>query len=245
MPISSGDTTIRRIIRSGVPLFDDWLAGVREGGAHLLTGGPGSGKSSITLHFAHAGLRRGEQVAMLVHAREDDVKAHAAHLGLDLNESLRDGRLLLLRYRQGFVHTAAHVASPEQVVADLDRMITPHHPARLIIDGFSPFIAGAAPAGPMIAALVAFLERSTATTLLTFPEDLRSGYDRSLEPLMQGAAAVIRLVSEDGGIRRAELVNLRHTPPGSTTTRFIIRERVGIVAEHVVRSGERQALRMP
>src|SRR5262245_61137538 len=159
----------REILRSGVALLDDWLAGVRDGGVHLLTGGPGSGKSTLALLFADAGLRGGESVALLVHSRADDVKAHARHLGIDLKTPLRRGRLLLLRYRSDFVHAATHAVSSEQVVADLDRIITAHRPTRIVIDTFSPFVALAPPVAPAVAALTELLERTGATSFLTFP----------------------------------------------------------------------------
>jgi KaiC/GvpD/RAD55 family RecA-like ATPase len=242
---STGDRTIRGIIRSGVALLDDWLTGVRDGGLHLLTGGPGSGKSTIALHFADAGLCRGERVAMLVHAHADDVKAHARYLGVDLETPLRDGRLLLLRYRSDFVHRANHSASADQTVADLARVVLPHAPTRIVIDTFSPFVmSGAPPVGPVVAALADLLERSGSSSLLTFPEELSAGYDRNLEPLVQSTAAVIRLVREDADVRRAELVSLRYPAPSAATRRFVIRAGSGVVAEHAVRA-ERLTLRVP
>ena len=105
-------------------------------------------------------------------------------------------------------------------------------------------MSGASPLAPIVAALAAFLEQSGSTSLLTFPEELSAGYDRSLEPLVQASSAIIRLASEDAGVRRAELLNLRYPPPASATARFIIRAGVGIVGEHAVRA-ERLTLRVP
>ena len=236
---------MRGIIPSGVALLDDWLSGVRAGATHLLTGGSGSGKSAVALSFADAALRRDEPVALLVDACADDVKRHAAFLGVDLDTPLRDGRLLLLRYRADFVSRQTYSATPTDVVNDLEHIIAAQSPACIVIDSFVPFVSGPAPVGQWIVALVAFLERSAATKLLTFPEDLSSGYDRTLEPLVQSAAAVIRLRHAGAGLRHAELVNLRDAPPRATTVQFVVRERVGIVAEHAVRGGERLTLRVP
>jgi KaiC/GvpD/RAD55 family RecA-like ATPase len=235
---------IRGIVPSGVALLDDWLSGVREGGAHLLTGGSGCGKSTIALHFADAGLRRGESVVMLVHARADDVKAHARYLGIRLDAPLRDGRLILLRFRSDFVQRAAHAMSPEQVVSDLERMVAPHEPSRLVIDTMSPFLSAGPPVGLVIGALAGFLERIGSNAVVTFPEDVAANYDRTLEPLVQTAAAVIRLTREDANVRRAELVNVRYPVPATSAIRFVIRRDVGIVTEHPVR-GDRVSLRMP
>jgi KaiC/GvpD/RAD55 family RecA-like ATPase len=209
----------------------------------MLTGGPGCGKSTLALHFADAGLRLGESVVMLVHARADHVKTHAAYLGIDLETPLRDGKLLLVRYRSDFARRAAHAVSPEQVVADLERIIGPQRPARIIIDTFSPFVTGPPPLTPVVAALVEVLERFDVTSLLTFPEDLAAGYDRSLEPLVESAAAVIRLAHDQGELRRAELLSIRYPAPSTASRSFVIRQGVGIVAEQTVRP-ERLTLRV-
>lgn len=234
---------ISAIIRSGLALFDDWLTGVREGSAHLLTGGPGTGKSTIALHFAATALERGQRVAMVVSARASDVKSHARYMGVDLDTPLRDGRLLLLRYRADLVHTATHAVSPSQAVAELDGLVTRHAPARIVIDGLAPIVSRPAPLAA-VSSLAALLERGSATSLLTFSEDLSDGYDRGVEPIVQASAFVVRLATEADGVRRAELVNLRYPAPLMSATRFIIRPGVGVVGEHAVRA-ERVSLRIP
>lgn len=234
------------IISSGVPLLDGWLSdgGVRAGATTVLTGGSGTGKSTLALDFVDAALKRDEAVAMLVHARADDVKRHATFLGIDLETPLRDGRLLLLRYRPGVLIRAAQTGVSEQIIGDLERQVEPHGAARLVIDSFAPLVCGS-PATTAAAALADFLEQSEATKVLTFPEDLTEGYDRALEPIVQGASAIIRLQHDHHGVRRAELVNLRDCPPRTASMRFSVREGLGVVAEKIVRSGERVALRMP
>ena len=225
----------RGIIPSGVALLDDWLPGVREGGTHLVTGGAGSGKSSLALHFADAGVRRGQSVVMLVNGRADDVKSHARFLGLELDAPLRDGRLILLRYRSDLGHRAAQAVSPDQMVSELGRIISPHRPARLVIDTLSPLVTAGLTVGLVMVALADLLERTGSTALLTFPEDLAAGYDRNLEPLVQSAAAVIRLAREDANIHRAELVNIRYSAPSTSLVRFVVRRDVGIVTDHPIR----------
>jgi KaiC/GvpD/RAD55 family RecA-like ATPase len=243
-PVQSESSVIPGIIPSGIALLDDWIGGVRDAGSHLLTGGSGSGKSSIALQFADAGLRKGEPVAMLVNSRVDDIKSHARFLGVNLTAPLRDGRLVLLRYRPDFVHRAQHAVSSEQVIADLARFVAPLSPSRIVIDSIAPFFNASGSVRSMALALAEWLERIGGSSLLTFPEDLAEDYDRGLEPLVQGAAAVIRLAREDAEIRRAELVNLRYPAPSMAIRRFVIRERMGIVAEHAIR-GERLSLRAP
>jgi KaiC/GvpD/RAD55 family RecA-like ATPase len=181
---------------------------------------------------------------MLTHACAGDLSTHARSLGLKLDAPLRDGRLVLLKYRPDVVHNAALAVSSNQAVADLERLIAAHGSSRVIVDTIAPFLAGDPPVGGVVAAIAEMLERVASTSVLTFSEDLATSYDRSLEPLVQRASGVIRLVREDANIRRAELVNIRYTPPPSAAVRFVIRRDVGIVAEHPVRA-ERVALRVP
>jgi KaiC/GvpD/RAD55 family RecA-like ATPase len=202
----------------------------------VITGGPGCGKSTLALHFADAGLQLGESVVMLVSGRADDLKSHAAYLGIDLETPLRTRKLTLFRYRSEFTRRAAQAPSPEHVVTNLGRIISPHRPARIIIDTFSPFVIGAQPVAPVVAALAALLERFDVTSMLTFPEDLASSYDRSLVPIVENAAAVIRLAHDDGQMRRAELLSIRYPAPASPAVSFLIRRGVGIVAEETVRA---------
>jgi circadian clock protein KaiC len=235
-------SAISGIIPSGIALLDDWISGVRDVGTHVLTGGSGSGKSAIAIHFVDAALKRGEPAAMLVTARSDDVRSHARFLGVNLDPPLRDGRLLLLRYRSDFVQRATHAASSEQVVGDLASLLAPHSPARIVIDSVAPFLGRAAVAHSIAVELAAWFDRIGSSTLLTFPEDLSAGYDRNLEPIVQAASAVIRLAREDADVRRAELVNLRYAAPAAAIRRFVIREDAGVVAERPVRD-ERLTLR--
>jgi KaiC/GvpD/RAD55 family RecA-like ATPase len=171
----------------------DRLAWLVAGRTHVLVGGPGTGKTELCLRFIGSGLAAQERAAMVVLSRGSDVKAHASRLGIDLDGALRDGRLILLRYRADFADRLSRAPSPRAVVDDLDRLITPLHPSRIVIDSFGPLLADGPAGGAAIAALSTFLDRSAATALLTYPEDVRYGYDRRREPLLQGAAAVLRL----------------------------------------------------
>jgi len=197
----------------------------------------------MAFEFADAGLRRGESVAMLVHSRADDVLSHARYIGVDLRKPIRDGRLLLVRYRPEFLERASHGA-PDDVIADLERLVSSHRPRRIVIDTFSPLVSGGPPVVGAATALAQLLERTGTASLLTFPEELAEGYDRSLEPIVQSAAVVIRLVREDADVRRAELLSARAPSPEVATKRFVIREGRGIVPEHAIRA-ERLTLRAP
>ena len=214
------------MIRSGIAPIDDLLGGFRPGGTYLLTGGTGSGKSICCLQFANAGLRRGERVAMLVFGRSDDVRARASFLGIDLSAALREGRLLLLRYRSDFARRVANAVSADRVLEDLQRIMGSHRAKRIVLDSFAPLLDDGSPIAA--ASLAEFLERSGSTALLTHAGDLRLGYDRRLEPIVQAAAGVLRLAHDEHGIHRVEALSLRHAAVRAGTASFVIRPREGV-----------------
>ena len=171
----------------------DPLERLVPGRIHVLVGGPGTGKTACCLRFLAAGLVAGERAAMLLMTRGSDLKAHARQIGIELDDALRFERLVLLRYRPDFGERCARTTSPVHAVEELERMLSAVHPSRIAIDSFAPMLGDPAAGGHAIAALVAYLERSGATSLLTYPEDVSAGYDRRLEPVMQNAAAIFRL----------------------------------------------------
>lgn len=178
--------------RSSLPSHDP-LERLVAGRIHVLVGGPGTGKTALCLRFLAAGLDAGEHAAMLIMTRGTDVKAHARRLGIALDDALRLERLLLLRYLPDFGERRARAASPIRAVEELERLFSSVHPSRIVIDSFAPLLGDEAGGGHAVAALAGYLERSGATSLLTYPEDVSAGYDRRLEPVMQSAAAILRL----------------------------------------------------
>jgi len=171
----------------------DPLERLVPGRAHVLVGGPGTGKTALCLRFIAAGLVARERTAMVVLSRGSDVKAQAKRLGFDLEDALRFEKLILLRYHVEFGERLAQAAPARRVIDDLERLLGPVQPSRIVIDSFAPLLADGPAGGSIIAALSAYLERSGATSILTYPEDLSSGYDRRLEPLLQNAAAILRM----------------------------------------------------
>lgn len=174
-------------------LSHDPLTRFVPGRAHVLFGGPGAGKTALCLRFIAAGLAAGERAAMLVVGRGPDLKSHARALGFDLDDALRFERLTLLRYRAEFADRVSQAPAPRDVIAALERSFGEIPPSRIVIDSFAPLLADGSAGASIIEGLSAYLERTGATTLLTYPEDLSAGYDRRLEPLLQSAAAILRL----------------------------------------------------
>lgn len=200
------------MIHSGIAPLDQQLGGVVPGRLHLLTGGPGTGKTTACLHFLNAGLRKGEHVALLTFDRLADLTSHARCNGLDFGPPLLTSRLVLLRFRSEFASLLACAALPDRVIDDFRRLISAVQPARLVIDPLTPFLAYGSASGAALAALGQLLDGLGVTAILTYPADVSSGYDARLDPIVQRAAAIVHISRDDDGTSRMQIVQSRSRP---------------------------------
>ena len=189
--------------------IDDAVDNTQSGCTYVLTGGAGSGKTECALRFAEAGLRKAECVAMVVHATGAELSAQADYLGIDLDRPVSEGRLLILRYRSDFARRLAHSGAAEEPLQDLRRLLLQHRPHRIVIDTFAPILEDGSASPVAAESLGELLALSRCTALLTYSSELGASYDRRLEPLLQRTAGVFRLVRDDRGAPRLEIVTLR------------------------------------
>jgi KaiC/GvpD/RAD55 family RecA-like ATPase len=194
---------------SGIPPIDKQLGGLYPGRLHLLTGGPGTGKTTACLQFLHAGLRKGEPVGLLTLDRTSDLVSHARSIGLDLETPLRDGQLLLLRFRSAFNSLVERSGSPDQMIDDFCQLIAEIHPTRVVVDPLTPFLGERSASGAALAALAKVLEELGLTTVLTYPGDVSAGYDARLNSVVQRAAAIVHFARRDAGSDRVQIVQAR------------------------------------
>ena len=210
------------MIRSGIVLIDELCGGLRPRSSYLLTGGAGAGKTTCALQFVSQALDRGEVALMLTHASRAELLARANVLGIDLLDALRAERVVALRYRSDFVRRIAQAGTTERVLDEIRGLVAKHRPRRVVIDTFAPFLDDPSPSPLAASALVELLERSHATALLTYADDLADRYDRRVEPIVQHAAGVFRLRHDATGQRQMHVVSLREpSPPGAIGSRPI------------------------
>lgn len=205
------------MIRSGIVPIDELCEGFRPRATYVITGGAGAGKTAYALQFLDQGTRSGERVLMLTHASRDRLLAQAEPLGIDLRLALREERAIVLRYRPDFALRVARAGTAARAVEELRRLITEFRPRRIVLDTFAPLLDDGSSSAIPATMLVDLLERSQATVLLTYSDDLGARYDRRLEPLVQAAAGVFCLTRDSGGMRWVEVLALRHPQPGGAT----------------------------
>ena len=216
------------MIRSGITPIDAQSGGFKRGRIHLLTGGPGTGKTTACLQFLNEGLKQGDRVALLTAERLDDVSSHARSIGLDLETAVRDGHALLLNYRSEFARHLAWSGLPDVVVTDFRRLLSDVRPVRLVIDPITPFLNAGSVAGPVLAALTTTIEDLAATTIVTFPGNVSAGYDLRLESIAQCAALIVELSHGDAGVYRMRTLQARSLSAPSAPTEFVFRTGIGL-----------------
>ncbi len=223
----SGETL--HVTRSGVVPIDERLGGLTSAKPHLITGTTGSGKTALCVAFVGAALEKGDSAVMLTEDDPQDLVAQAADLGIDLRRAAAGGRFTMLRYQRDFVTRLGRTLSAASPFDELARMIGPEAPKRLVIDSVTPFLEGDTALGGGVAALTDFMERTRATTLLTYRGDLRDQHDRRLDPLVRACAAILHLSAYGQGVGRVDVVKARWRLKSEAPSFFAIRRGCGVV----------------
>lgn len=217
------------LVASGVAPLDARIGALVARRCYMFTGAPGTGKTVACLGSIGAALRANERAVILTQDDPTDLIAEAQYIGVDLEAALGDERVVLLRYQLDFVRRFARTAVPEIAFDEMERLLGATRPARVIIDSVAPFLEATTASGAGIQALVAFLDRLGATSIVTYPADLAGFYDRRLEPLLQRAAAIFHFARDNERGSRIEIRKIRYSVPSTAPVPFVIQQGEGIV----------------
>ena len=218
------------LMKSGIGPLDERLGGIIPARSYVLTGAPGTGKSIACLEFLHAALDEGGTAALLTHDDPSDLLAQGDYLGLDLASALEDERFVVLRYQLDFPRKFARTADPGVAFDELTRLLGDRMPQRIAVDSISPIVEAGTASGACVTALLDFLERVGATSMITHTGDVAGRYDRRLEPLTQRSAAIFHLSAERDRTGTLEIQKVRFSVASTAPISFVIRPGMGIVA---------------
>jgi len=161
-PLGENAATQERI-SSGVAALDEVLGGgIYRGSTLLLSGAPGTSKSTLASSFAHAATQRGEQVLYVSFDESaEGIRRNAASVGLDLGPAITDGRLVLDA-------RSAWESAPEDHVIEIQRLLVQLQPKLLVIDPVSALLDDEGVDTSIVLGYLLRLTRSTdVTTVLT------------------------------------------------------------------------------
>jgi circadian clock protein KaiC len=125
----------RQRVSTGVARLDVMLrGGYHRGSSVLLTGAPGTAKTSLAAAFAEAACRRGERTLYVSFDEgQAQIERNVASIGIDLRAHVASGVLAIHSLR-------ARSASAETHVAELRRLVAAHAPRAMVIDPISALL---------------------------------------------------------------------------------------------------------
>lgn len=152
-------------VGTGIAALDAMLGGqgVFRGSSVLVSGSPGTGKSSMAALFAHAACLRGERCLLFVYEESSaQMLRNMRSIGVDLAPWLARGLLLI------------HAARPtlqglEQHLLQMHDLVVEHQPAVVVVDPISnlTFDESDRALKPTLMRLIDFLKREQITALFT------------------------------------------------------------------------------
>lgn len=124
-------------ISTGLPALDAMLgAGYFRGSSTLITGAPGTAKTTLAVAFVYAAAQRGER-ALLVSFDEapEQIVRNVASVGMHLEPHVRSGMLRICSFR-------SRAESPDAHVRRVRRLLEEHGSTCLVIDPISALRQG-------------------------------------------------------------------------------------------------------
>lgn len=172
-------------VSSGIPRLDAMLGGKGffRGSSVLISGTAGTGKSTLSAHFASATCDRGERCLYFAFEEsEQQIVRNMRSIGLDLNKHIKSGLLHIYPARPSLHGVEMHLALMHKRVTDLK-------PTAVVVDPVSNFITAgnATDVHSMMIRLVDFLKSQAITGFFT----ALTGGGKAMEATEVGMSSVM------------------------------------------------------
>jgi len=211
-------------ISTGVRRLDSMLAGgIYRGSSVLISGTAGSGKSSLSAHFAKATCERDERCLYLSFEESPaQIKRNMKSIGLDLAQYEDKGLLRFIATRPTFFGLEMHLT-------EIHKVVKRFQPSTVIIDPISNFVTAGSQkeASAMLLRLVDFLKMHGITAVfvnLTTGQTNQEATDMGISSLID--TWILLRDIELGGERNRGMYVLksRGTPHSNQIREFVIDE---------------------
>ncbi|MDP1671781.1 MAG: circadian clock protein KaiC [Burkholderiales bacterium] len=173
-------------IPTGIARLDEMLGGkgVYRGSSVLVSGSPGTGKSSIGAKFADTACRRGERVLLFAYEESSaQIVRNMGSIGIDLAQWVKKGLLQIHSSRPTLVGLEEHLLLMHDAVRDF-------RPSLVVIDPISNLSLDltASQVKPMLMRLIDFLKRQQITALFA---SLTEGRGEMLDDSQLGVSSLM------------------------------------------------------
>lgn len=240
----------RARVPTGIEGLDEMLqGGLPQGKSYLISGEPGTGKTTFSAQFILEGLRRGENgIYISVDEKPAHVVEDAESLGWDLRTPVESGKLTLLDVSPYFNWVRQgknNQIDTNEVIQDLSKQIRRISAKRLVFDSIVPLVLHRERVHDVqefIRELIFSIDDNMGcTTLMTshiWPGALGTA-EHSVEEFLVSGVVQLRLVKAEGGrFKRACFVRkMRATPVELREYVFEIQHRSGIVIKEPLEEG--------
>ena len=192
--------------------------GYYKGSSILLSGGPGTGKSSIGAQFARAAAERGARGLYLAFEEsEAQLVRNMRTIGVDLQPMIADGRLIVSAVRPTAHGLEMHLARMMHIVQGV-------RPDIVVVDPLSALQASgsAGQSGIMVLRLIDYLKSVGATSLYLTVRSDQDKTELNISSLMDTWIILKNLREGDGLERRLYIVKSRGMPHSSQVRAFSI-----------------------
>ena len=204
LPISSAGLVYpvsNKRISSGIPALDEMLGGKGYfvGSSVLISGPPGSGKTSIVAAFAESVCARGGRcIYWSSEESADQILRNMGSIGIDLNAPRKKGVLIFHTVRPTLHGLENHLVSLHKLVVDLK-------PTALVMDPITNLdaIGSAAQIKGMLTRVVDFIKNEKITAMFTSlgaPDEI-DRIDEGVSSLMDTWLG-LRMIETDGTRKR-------------------------------------------
>ena len=220
-------------ISSGVKDLDKMFGGrgFFRGSSILVSGTPGTGKTSLALSFLRAACERGEKTLYFgFEESKAQIIRNIASIGLDLQSFADQGILHFHNVRPSNLGLEAHLASMHQIVRELK-------PSAVVVDPISNFISSSEQGGgvkSMLIRLVDFLKMREITAMFTHLTNLTAAAEETNEEVssIMDTWLLLRDLERDGHRScSVSILKSRGMPHSREVREFILSEKgIGIGA---------------
>ena len=125
---------------SGLPAVDRQWGGLTPGGAYLLVGRAGAGRSALALQTVQAAVEDGSRCLVLSPRSPDALTEIGRGIGLDLAAAHAAGTLRLLRIPSAEDFAARGPDKLASSYHDLARLVATDRPSRVVVEDFTPLV---------------------------------------------------------------------------------------------------------
>lgn len=247
----------RERVPTGISGLDEMLqGGLPQGKSYLLSGLPGTGKTTFAAQFIQEGLEKGENgIFISIDEKPSHMVEDIESLGWDLRTPADEGRLTLLDvspYFNWVRYSKSNAVDANEVLQDLSKQVRRINAKRVVIDPVVPLVLHRDrlyDVQEYIRKLIFGIDDNLGvTTLMTthpWPWSFGTG-DTGIEEFMVSGVITLRLAKLDTGrhARSMFVQKMRGTPTDLIEYTYEIQSGKGIVIGEPLHNVQRNATAM-